>query len=828
MGPWSSFTTLTDAITALEDINVKVAWYESISTGTSGVITPPTGGTIALNEFAAGVDILVSGEVSGTPNFEPVLDTEGVEITGTLDASGNWTISGVPADGYDISLIYIYRTAFTDFDYTKCLNTAMVEGPATLEFLGKLTNELTGFTEEGVDASQYSIADTTGVATVSPVGTSFSVWVKGKEFAFTSAQTTTISKAEGVHLIYFDSDGVLQSTQSDFDSVILEGAPVFFTYWNADNDTSIALGEERHGVHMDGATHHYLHDAFGARYYTGLAIGDISADEDGSADSHAYFSITNGKIFDEDLEIDTSDSGQTLATAPAQIPVWYKSGATGTWRKDTADNFPVKSFVGGSSLLAYNLDTAGTWSQEEVTSGRYLLCHIFCTNEVSEPVIAIQGQNQYTNVIDAREGANTELSSLVTSGLPDTEFVPLYTVIYQTSTSYSNSVKARIRTVDGSDTHVDWRFDPTFIGTTAGVTDHNSLSGLDGGTSGEYYHLTSAQHSALHTQNTDTQLVYSGTETLVSKTSGIFVQPTTGDDTQITMRDASETNLAVLRHTANNLEIRNYDHGGDIFLRAENAGGTANYLLNGDPDDSVDLYYGGVKALATRADGLAIYSTNDDDPILAMFEDDGATVAFKIDSITGSSVYLQSTRDGGDVWLSADNSSGTTRWAGLDVSRPSWEPSPDNVLSCGYSDAKWTEVWSVNEAIQSSDSRLKDLLGEAKGIQFINRLQPRMYKWKDGTRPHFGFFAQEIKDALDAEGIDCGLYIDPLHNDPTLPEEENPLGLRYGELIAPTIKAFQEIFGLFQAFVQSTNDKFQIAQERVLALEARVDELENL
>jgi hypothetical protein len=149
LGPWDSLGFIIDAIDGLENTNVKCTWFESVASGLSGTITPPTGGTIILDQWAAGVDVLVSKIDSGVPTFEPVLDDKGAVITGTLDGAGAWTISGTPVDGYPISLIYVYRVALESFNYAYCLSAAQIEGIDTLSFLGNLTDNITGFTDEG-------------------------------------------------------------------------------------------------------------------------------------------------------------------------------------------------------------------------------------------------------------------------------------------------------------------------------------------------------------------------------------------------------------------------------------------------------------------------------------------------------------------------------------------------------------------------------------------------------------------------------------------------------------------------------------------------------
>jgi len=117
---WRTGETVKNRITALEDTYVKALWFESVSSGTSGVVTLPTGATIILNEWANGVDALASKASGGLPTFETVRTTLLVPITATLDVSGNWTISGTPS-AYPISVVYVYKVKLSQLDVTKVL-----------------------------------------------------------------------------------------------------------------------------------------------------------------------------------------------------------------------------------------------------------------------------------------------------------------------------------------------------------------------------------------------------------------------------------------------------------------------------------------------------------------------------------------------------------------------------------------------------------------------------------------------------------------------------------------------------------------------------------
>ena len=199
-------------------------------------------------------------------------------------------------------------------------------------------------------------------------------------------------------------------------------------------------------------------------------FNSIIADASGALDSHAQFGIDSAIFYDEDIEHILNS-----ISAPANIDVLYKDGAAGNWRYKVADNFPVIPFSGGSNLLAWNVFTGGAWQQTEIVNGRYVLCHVWLIDGLTKKVVAIQGEAEYITQVAAREGALIEIADLILAGLPVLEMIPIASVIYQTSTTYTNAVQARIRKTDTGDDYVDFR--DKEITSASAPTNHNNLAG---------------------------------------------------------------------------------------------------------------------------------------------------------------------------------------------------------------------------------------------------------------------------------------------------------------------------------------------------------------
>lgn len=107
-------------ITALEDAQIKSTYFAVVGS-TSGTIAPPTGATIMLDQFAGSIDALVS-EIDGLgyPTFQTPQEAGGTYVAVTLDALGNYVLSGTPASA-SVAIIYVYSIARKNFDVSESI-----------------------------------------------------------------------------------------------------------------------------------------------------------------------------------------------------------------------------------------------------------------------------------------------------------------------------------------------------------------------------------------------------------------------------------------------------------------------------------------------------------------------------------------------------------------------------------------------------------------------------------------------------------------------------------------------------------------------------------
>ena len=455
--------SLTRSIKKLElrpDVVTKVravAFLETVLPELGNPTAPVVDGQTLIN----GDDVLF---------MDPVLN--GVYRVSGIGTAVVWTKLPVFSGGLvpiALSLVGVKDSADefmrTVFQYTptrgwRPLNTDEIE------------SEPTGFVKR--TDSEFSFDDGTRTFTIQPKSpaTYFFYVQKGKLYKVAAAKTVVIPDAEGLHFIYFDGNTLTSTQVFDLD-IIVAKTFVATVHWNATANVAIMLSDERHLVTMDGATHAYLHNTNGTQYASGLGLSG-SVVGDGSTDAHAQVSLDGGRIYDEDIIIDIVDDPtpanifEQILSPIAQIPVFYREGATGDWKKVAANNFPLKA---GAARPQWNELQAGpTWAAVDATAdGKFIAMYLLATNDINNPIIAIMGQREDNSLTDAQNNNNIE--SLDLTGLPTLEFKALYRIIYEADATYANSINARQREF------TDLRFAEQ-LG-TAGIspTDHNALSG---------------------------------------------------------------------------------------------------------------------------------------------------------------------------------------------------------------------------------------------------------------------------------------------------------------------------------------------------------------
>jgi len=377
--------------------------------------------------------------VSGDRVLIESVQVANLETTTQLIAPSGAAFPGAPATGEifwrsDEQTLYRYSGAAWE----------AVKGDEdwVTETLGDVTGDPHGFLNQ--TDTTISFDDGTLTFTIAPVGANFSYYYQGAQVTKLASENKVITNTDGLHFIYYDAAAALQDSLTPWN--LETHVPIATVHWNT-TTTEGELGEERHTVTLDWRTHLYLHRANGTRYIDGLTVSGYVLNSDN--DNDVTIGVSDGTIYDEDISIDIKHAAvpsqffEQILADPAQIPVYYREGASGYWRKDTATTFYFKNTAAG--MVNWNEDTGATWQQTEATNGYHVAYWLFATNHVENPVIALQGQRQDNNLPGARE--NNTLPNFTFGTLPFQEMKVLYRIILQTSTSFGGTRKAKIQDV---------------------------------------------------------------------------------------------------------------------------------------------------------------------------------------------------------------------------------------------------------------------------------------------------------------------------------------------------------------------------------------------
>ena len=172
----------------------------------------------------------------------------------------------------------------------------------------------------------------------------------------------------------------------------------------------------------------------------------------------------------------------------------------------------------------------------------------------------------------------------------------------------------------------------------------------------------------------------------------------------------------------------------------------------------------------------------------------GDAIQLRTRSATNNDIYV-SCSQGGGVHLYHNNvkklETTSVGISSLDtlISHGEIRPASDNNHSIGRSNRRYITYFGVNSPVNTSDKNEKNTIIDSDlGLDFINKLKPISYKWnKDDGKTHYGLIAQDLEETLTSLGKTIadfgGIY----------KEDDSPMGLGYSELIAPLIKAVQEL-----------------------------------
>lgn len=285
------------------------------------------------------------------------------------------------------------------------------------------------------------------------------LYINSKLYTLTQPLSVTLSNHVGIHYVYAETDtyapeGVVLKSSIVLSENYFRGTPVTAVININNAGTPVLFGDERHGIAMDGETHLFLHVTQGCQYVSGMLPTGLVVS------GTTFTGINEGKAYDEDLEL--YPKNQT------ELSNWWYKGATAGWRAETPDN---KLSIITTTNATYNDFDAGTLV--DLVAGEFSYTFLALTNDAKSPYIKIIGQDKYTSLTEAQDGASTASKYLNLEALPTPEFHFIGTVII--------NHLGEIQLTAGGDAFEDLRTSSiTGTGSSGGsITTHNSTSNRD-------------------------------------------------------------------------------------------------------------------------------------------------------------------------------------------------------------------------------------------------------------------------------------------------------------------------------------------------------------
>jgi hypothetical protein len=386
--------------------------------------------------------------------------------------------------------------------------------------------------------SSISFNDSTRTFTIQPTGSSYDIYIEGIKVTKTGIETVVIDSGTALNYIHFDTDTYQLQTKTSFFNFDTD-VPIAFIHWNSGLGQSTFFGEERHGIRMDSSTHKWIHNTFGMQYIDGLSIGGYTLGGDGSSNSHAQMSISDGTLYQEDIIISIADGDNGAAftqqlSPTGYFPVYYHSGTTGQWVRDSGTPYPVKY---NATRALYNVYTTGNWTVQNVTNNRYFAMWLVATNDINDPILSIMGQREDSSLGSAEN--NNNWNDIDLTNIPANEIRPLYRLIFITNDTYANTPKSSLQSI------LDLR--KSILTTTYGVSqnDHGVLFGLGDDDHAQYVHINEARTISANHTFTNGLTINNG---LLSATSGNFTSLT-----------VNNTGVSLSGHIHSSSDITNFN-----------------------------------------------------------------------------------------------------------------------------------------------------------------------------------------------------------------------------------------------------------------------------
>jgi hypothetical protein len=290
----------------------------------------------------------------------------------------------------------------------------------------------------------------------------------------------------GTYFFYIDAvDGTLSYSAVSW-TLLDTKVPVAIVIYGKTTTPSYMIADERHTCLIDRRVHWYEHMTAGTKWVSGGVLADYSVAQASPTDAQNTFSISEALIADEDMRHTLAELTNPSGTGTDYLVVYRTGASTWTWETSAV---PFRYTANG--YIQY--DSSGTMT--EGAQSKAYNTYLAFTNITGQPrFIIIHGRAQFANAAAAYA---EDIRNFSLAGLPFAEMVIVYQLTWETGNAYNTKGKCRLaRIPQRINTSV------TAVNNPAQSSDHNGLLNLQGGTTGEYYHLTQAAHTLINGSQT--------------------------------------------------------------------------------------------------------------------------------------------------------------------------------------------------------------------------------------------------------------------------------------------------------------------------------------
>jgi hypothetical protein len=351
---------------------------------------------------------------------------------------------------------------------------------------------------------------------------------------------------------------------------------------------------------------------------------------------------------------------------------------------------------------------------------------------------------------------------------------------------------ASLSPTNGSGTEIDarndigtstYRFKDLYLSGTANVGANIILSANDsyvGFPSNGIYYNNSADHISVKTAAAERMRIDSSGNVGIGETSpDRKLHVNSGNTNECALFESTDTEVTIeLKDTTGTAAIKSrndfrFTAGGSERMRIDSSGNVG--IGTDSPEFKFHVVeqasYGGIKVSGANAPGITFEDDTDNAYSRIVAQNDGE-LRISADVANVGSGSFMSFRTAGDAERMRLDSSGNllvgvstfanntlgvairgASGGGTDESVRCAVPSTGSTLQIGFYNANG-RVGSVSTSGSStayntsSDARLKDVTGEARGLEVINELNPVSYNWKADGKADEGLIAQEVLDIV--------------------------------------------------------------------------------